>query len=158
MLLISHYGNAALPMGLKESCSLSLIFYIPMTSACKRARLNHLAVQALTSLICLFEHVLSICFHWSPMTSAHGFVDTIRLQFNLRLIQQMLCNIHLDCIYCSIQLLYNKKNKRSLIKTISVSFSSDRMNKVLTTLMVCSHCTLYTHYWLTNWNSMSNEW
>lgn len=67
MLLISHYGNAALQMGLKESCflslSLSLIFYILMTSACKRARLNHLAVQALTSPICLFEHVLSICFH-----------------------------------------------------------------------------------------------
>lgn len=140
-----------------------------MTSACKRACLNHLAVQELTFPICLFEHVLSICFHWSLATFPHDFdFDTIRLQFNLRLIQQLLCNIHLDCIYCTIRLLYNillsfAKNKKyksgsHWSKLYALLFSFHRLNKILAPQMHYSACYTQTSNCLITARATNNKY
>ncbi len=147
MLLISHYGNAALPMGLKELCSLSLLFstfrWPPRANV--HAWTICLCKSSHPLYFCLFEHVLNICFHWSLTAFPHDFdFDTLRLQFNLRLIQQLLCNIHLDCFYCTIRLLCNiflsfaKKSHWS--KLSALLFAFDRLNKILTTQRHCSAC------------------
>lgn len=74
------------------------------------------------------------------MTFARDFdFDTIRLQFNLRLIQQMLCNIHLDCVYCTIQMLYNlrlpfeKKEDKTKTKKISIIIICWQIKKSINT-------------------------